>query len=233
MADPLSGLIPQLSATQIINTIFYIILGILFIGGLGFGLWYMLYKRKYSQFRIEIFDKDSNGKTYKTYDRGGVFLKKDTGFRLLFLERAKVGLNPNNIPYVSTLDRKGRVIKTVYLQRIGVNNYRFINFEIGENPQISVGEEDLNNAHQEMVKIRRSFNKESWLSKLAPYMLFIISILVTMIVLISLFNKMEVIKDAAKSLDDASDKQLKVAEYYYNSTGGYPRNSQIIVGGGT
>jgi len=237
MAEPITAanLVPKVDAGSLINGISIFLMVFIALATLGFILWYYLRKKKYNQYTVRILDKDSNGKSYERPDRAGVFLDKKTGFKLLWLEKEKIGMNPNNIPYISRLDKKGRIIKIVTLRKIGVNNYVYIDIKVGETVEISVGEEDLNNATQEMVKIRRTFNKESWLSKLAPYMMFIITVLITMIILISLFNKFTVLEEVSKNMKEVTENQYKITTLMYNLTKTPALNpgAPIIVPGGT
>jgi len=228
----ITDMITNVNTGAILNTVLTITAVIIGIGIVGYLVWFYTKKKKFQQYRIRILDKDSNGKAYEWSDRGGVFLDKKDGIRLLYLEKAKVGLNPNKIPYISTLDKKGRIIKIVTLRRIGVNNYVFVNIEVGDAVKFTVGEEDLNNSHKEMGKIRRTFNKESWLKNAAPYIMYIISMLLLMIVLISLFNKFTVLSDVGKSMDSVAEKQLEITRLLYNIT--VPTSQPLIIkGGGT
>lgn len=213
-----TSLIPKINTAATLNTVMMVGIGILIIGTMIFLAWYYMKEKKYKQYVIRVLDKDSNGKPYEWGDKGGVFLDKKTGFRLLFLKKAKVGLNPNKIPYISKLDAKGRIIKIVTVRRIGVNNYVYVDINLEGEVKYSVGEEDLNNAHLEMTKIRRSYNKESWLNKLAPYIMFIVTILIVMIILISLFNKMGVVEEASKNLLTVSENNAKTTELLFNLT---------------
>jgi uncharacterized membrane protein len=225
LTNGVTGMLPKVSTQGLISGVMWFLIGTLIVGVLAFVIWYNIKKKKYSQYKVEIFDRDSNGNVYKEYDRAGVFLDKKTNLRLLFLEKYKSGLNPNNIPYVSSLIIGGKLfkhketIRTIYLRRIGVNNYVFCNVTVGtEGLKISVGEEDLNNAAQEMTKIRHMYNKESWLSKFAPYIMFVISMLLLMIVIISLSNKLAAVKDVAANMLRVAELNQKSTELLYNLT---------------
>lgn len=214
----ITNIVPKVNTSAVLNTVLVLAAVLLAIGIIGYIVWYQMREKKYKQYVVRVLDKDSNGKAYEWPDKAGVFLDKSTGYRLLFLRKAKVGMNPNKIPYISRLDNKGRIIKIVTVRRIGVNNYVFVDINIGEATKFTVGEEDLNNAHQEMTKIRRSYNKDNWLSKLAPYIMFIITILIVMIILISLFNKMGVIDDASKNLLAVAEQNQVTTSLLYNLT---------------
>jgi hypothetical protein len=210
LGEGLGGMMPNISTTGILNGLMWFLIGALILGTLGFITWYIVKKKKYNEFLVEILDKDSNGNVYKTYDRAGVFLDKKTGYRLLFLEKAKIGLNPNKIPYISHKTKKGKLVKTVYLRRIGVNNYVFIDLKLGETIKFTIGEEDLNNAAQEMNKIRRTYDKKSWLDKLLAPMIFIVTIMIVMIIIISLFNKFGILETVSTNMLEVTEAQAEI-----------------------
>ena len=231
MADiSASSLIPKVSMAGVLNWVFIGLMIVLAIFGVWFVWWYTNKKKKYGQYRIEILDKDSNGNVYKTYDNAGVFLNKQTDMRLLWIEKAKIGMNPNNIPYISTISKKGKIIKTVTLRKIGVNNYVYVTMVLGEKVLMTMGEEDINNSASEMRKVRQLTNKENWMTKLAPYILFILTILAVMIVLISLFNKFEVLKQVSANMETITEKQFEITDLLRNMTV-INQQAPIITGG--
>lgn len=232
----IQSMIPDVSGTQILDTVLWGLVIILIIGAIGLFLWYWYKKRKYKEYRIVIWEKDSTGNAHEYYDRGGIFIDKTTSHKLLFLEKMKKGLNPNNVPYVTSKDKKGRLVKTVYLRRTGVSNYVFCHIKINDDGTLfTVGEEDVNWAAQDIEKIRRTFNKESWLTKYAPYIIFIVTIMIVMIILLALFNKMGVIEEASSNMLLVSEKQERITELMLNITESNalnPGRPIIIPGGG-
>ena len=232
MADTinLSSMIPKVSTGDVLQWTLITITIILGLVLLGVITYKYIQKKKYGQYRIIIIEKDSTGNTHEYYDRAGIFTNKKTGLKLLFLEKMKKGLNPNNVPYVTSKDKKGRLIKTVYLVRTGVSNFKYCHIKVEDGIlNFTVGEEDVNWAAQEIENIRRTFNKDSWLNKFAPYILFIVTILIVMIVLISLFNKMSVIKEASNNLVTISEKQLEITTLLYNITTSPTLNNNIPI----
>jgi hypothetical protein len=219
LSEGVMGLAPDVSSGQILNGVLIFCAAIIVIALIGWFLYYYFQKRKYNEFRVIIWEKDSTGNTHEFYDRGGVFVDKKTGYKLLFLERLKKGLNPNKIPFVSSKDKKGRLIKTVYLRRTGVSNYVFCHVKLNdEGVAFTVGEEDVNWAAQDIQRVRASFLKEGFLTKFAPYIMFIVTILIVMIVLISLFNKMGVIETASANMLKVTELQLQITEQMLNLT---------------
>jgi len=221
--------IPKITTPQILNFLFWGLTTIIILAIIGLITWYFMKHRRYKEYRIEILDKDSNDNVYKIYDRGGVFIDRKTKMRLLWLEKAKVGMNPNNIPYISHKTKKGKIIKTVYLRKIGVNNYVFINVKLGEKVEMTCGEEDLNNAQSELIKIKRVTSKESLLNKLLPYVVWAITIIVIMIILVSLFNKFTILEKVMDTQLVITEKQLEITQLLYNTT--TSPKPPIIIGG--
>lgn len=233
MAD-IANLVPKVNTASLLNGVLTTLAIIITIAIIGILVVWWFKKRKYGQYKIIIWEKDSTGNTHEYYDRGGVFLDKKTGFKLLFLEKQKKGLNPNNIPYVISKDRKGRLVKTVYLKKIGVSNLVYCEMKLdNEDVNLKVGEEDVNWASQEIETIKRQYNKENWLTKLAPYILFIITIMIVMIVLISLFNKFGVIEQASANLQKVAESNERATGLLVNLTqsGVLTANQPIIVPG--
>lgn len=238
LANGVQGVVPNVSAAGVLNGIMIFCAVVIVIGLIGWlGIWYFK-KRKYNEYKVVIWEKDSTGNTHELYDRAGVFVDKTTGNKLLFLERINKGLNANKIPFVSSKDKKGRLVKTIYLRKIGVSNYVFCHVKLNdEGIAFTVGEEDVNWAAQDIQRIRRSFLKEGWLTKFAPYIMFIVTILIVMIILISLFNKMGVIEVASKNMLEITQQQYRITEMLLNlsnSTISYNQQIPIITtpGGG-
>lgn len=214
----LKEMIPNVSAAGILNGMIWFLVGILVVGIVGVLTWYFVQKRKYRDFRVEIFDKDANGNVYKKLDRGGIFLDKKSGYKLLWLEKAKAGLDPNDPPYVSHLDKRGRLIRTVYVRKDGEGNYRYISITLGEKISASVKEEDLNNAHQEMSKIRRTYDKKSWLDKYGAIATWVIVIVCSMILVLSIFNKFTVMKEISENTLRVTELQTQITGQLLNLT---------------
>lgn len=215
----MGSLLPKVSAAGILNGILITCIVLVVLGAIGYYIWWYFQKRKYNEFKVVIWEADSLGNTHEFYDRAGIFLDKVTGFKLLFLEKLKKGLNPNKVPFVPSKDSKGRLVKTIYLRKVGVSNYRFCHVKLNEQGvMFTVGEEDVNWAAQDIERIRRTFNKEGWLQKLAPYIMFIVTILIVMIILISLFNKFVVIKEASENLKQVAESNYLTTQLLYNLT---------------
>ena len=156
-----------------------IIVVILLVGGFLIGLMFLyFYTKKWKQFKVIVWGKDSFGQVYEEYDSAGIFVDKQTMNKRFFLKNNKVGLNPDNVPYV--VDRKGK--KMVYVIKTGLKNFYFLQPKLDTQGKItfSVGEEDVNwavNAYERQKKVFGS-------SMLLQYMPFIVLAFVSIIVLV-------------------------------------------------
>jgi uncharacterized membrane protein len=233
--ETIKSMIPKVSGTQIINGLLITLVVLIVMGTIAFFLWKWIVKRKYNEYRIIIYEKDATGNVHEYYDRGGIFTDNKTGFKLLFLEKIKKGLNPNNPPYTIAKDRKGRLVKTIYLRRVGVSNFRFIKMTLSdEGMSFTVGEEDANWYQHEMEKIDRMTGKSNMWAQLAPIITVILAMVILLIVVIVLFNKLEVFSQAASSLAESSKVQLEISQTLQNMTIGKTGGSTpIIIPGGT
>jgi hypothetical protein len=100
-----------------------------------------------------------------------------------------------------------------------VSNYRFCKVSLQDGAlKFTVGEEDVNWAAQDMETIRRTFRKENWLEKYAPWIMFAVTIIIIMIILMSLFNKFTVMKDISDNLIKVTEAQIQITEMLVNNT---------------
>jgi len=155
---------------------------------------------KYGKFKVVVWETDAYGNTRESYDRAGIFVDAKTRNKRFFMLKAKVGLDPDNVPYV--LGQKGRAV--VYLLRTGLKNFRFIKPRIVDGAySFTVGEEDVNWAVNAYERAKKTFNQ----SKLLQYMPFIIIGFVTVIILvifIYFFRNFDVLRDVAVELNEAA-----------------------------
>lgn len=156
----------------VIMIIALIVICALMIGAAMLYLWW----KKFTQFRCVIWERDGFGQLYESYDTAGIFVDKKTNNKLLFLRRNKVGLDPNNIPYVPR--KSGKVI---YLLKRGLKNFSFIKPNIGfEKIELRMTEEDVNwgiNAYERQKKLLHQ-------NALLLYMPYIMIAFVTIIILV-------------------------------------------------
>lgn len=180
--------ISGMSAT--ILDIAVLVIATLFIGGFIIGLLYLFLKRKRWDYKVIWLD-NSDGKTGGT-DKGGVFVDKKTNYKMFFLQKAGVGLNPDNIPWKLIGNSK-----VVFLLKYGLKNFRFINMDVGRSITANVGEEDVNWAIIDYEKQKRIF-MDSKLMQILPYAALVFVALVILIMIIFVLNKMEYLAEIAR-----------------------------------
>lgn len=225
----LTNLIPDVSGQSMLNGILIGLVVIVALSALAYAFIWWNKKRKYGEYKVVIWEKDSVGNLHETYDSAGTFLDKQTGYKLCFFRKIKKGLNPNKLPFVTSKTSKGKLQKVLYLEKHGVSNYKLLHIKLTtDGLAIKVGEEDINWAAQDLMKVRQMFNKEGFLSKYGPYLAFIITIMIVMIILISLFNKFEVLEKVAANLQNVADRQLEITKELKNFTvNNIPNNDGI------
>ncbi len=127
-------------------------------------VWSYRKKKKYSQYSCVIFEKDGFGHLKCGRDQAGIFIDPKTNNKRFFMLKNKVGLNPDNIPYIETGTKR-----EVYLIRNGLKNFSFIRFNFDKhNPLIEVGEEDVNWAVNSYDAAKKRFSN-SLLMQLMPF----------------------------------------------------------------
>jgi hypothetical protein len=231
MAGELSSIIPSVNPTVMIKWLLIGGISLIVCIAIGIYLYFWWNNKKYKEFHVVIFDKDSFGNPRESYDRAGIFLNKKTNLKLLFLKKLKKGLNPNGIPYTTSIGKDGKVIKTIYLVKTGVSNHRFCKVTIDNDIlKFSVGEEDVNWAAQDYETITKTFGQTSFLEKYGGYILFIITIIIVMVILISLFGKFDILKDVAINLQATAESMEHVAQSL-NQTVRMQTGAPIIVPG--
>lgn len=180
---------------------------------------YMRNRKKYSEYHVVVKQLDSNGNVIETWDKGGVFVDKLTQHKRLFLKKGKVGLNCNNVPYTIAITPKGKVMKMVYLVKTGEKNYKFIHENIDKDIiKYTVGEEDVNWSVTEYEKVKNTVGKNSFLEKYAPYIMFVVSILLFFIIVIYVLNKLEAILPLMQQISENLAAASGALPQTYNGT---------------
>ena len=160
----------------------------------------VLNARKYKQFKIMIWEKDGFGHTMQRFDEGGVFTDGKTGNKRLFLKHAKVGLDPDNIPYLPTIQGE----KWVYLLRTGLKNFKYISPQLDDNfINFIVGEEDVNWAVNIYEAQKKRF-QSNWLQQYLPFIIIGFTSIIVLIMFIWLVNKLAMIKDIADAMREVA-----------------------------
>ena len=123
-----------------INVAFMLFMVVIVVSIVAFGFWAWSTYRKYSQYKVVIWEKDALGVINQHNDKAGVFVDRRTHNKLLFLKKSKVCMDPDHIPSVGA--GKNR---TIYLYRNGLKDFRFVKPSFREDVlNYTVGEEDLN-----------------------------------------------------------------------------------------
>lgn len=188
--------------------------GIILIFGVVFvllicALGYIFYqkKKKYDQFICIIWFKDMFGQLQQTIDRAGVFVDPSTNNKRFFLRKANVGLDPDNVPYISD---KGK--NYVYLYQKGLKNFLFIKPIIdAEKVKFLVGEEDVNWAVNTYEKHKKLFGQNLW-ERLVPWIVYGIIVIAVLAILIYIIQQFSVLSDVADSLIQVSDNIYKATQ---------------------
>jgi len=177
-----------------------LILTIIIIGAVSIVAVILLLKwRKYSQFDCVIFEKDGFGQLRKSSDKAGIFVDPKTKNKRLFLKKNKVGLDPDNVPYIS--GSRGK--KTLYLYQTGLKNFHFIRMNITKDFDITVGEEDVNWAINAYDKQKKLFGSPMWL-QLMPFIALAFTSIIILVIFIYFFRNFDTLTDVAVALKEAA-----------------------------
>lgn len=173
-----------------------IIFGAFIVGVVGAIIWWFIYYRRFSQYKVLIFERDGFGELRATEDGAGIFVDRRTQNKRFFIKKAKIGLCPDNIPYLPI--GKTRV---VWLFKKGLKNYHFLKPKIDADGimSIGVGEEDVNWAIHEYEKHKLLFTTNKFM-QYAPYILFFGTVMLIMVLLIYFFKQFSVLADVGNSL---------------------------------
>jgi hypothetical protein len=204
MADTLGLGIDLGSLASGAGTIVALVVGALVIIGIILG-GYFLYLdkvKKYQQFKCIIWSRDGFGNPTQKTDGAGIFVDKDTQNKRFWMKNAKVGLSPDNVPYIQV----GKD-KLVYLIQVGLKNFRYIGLkELWDNPnyiKFTVGEEDVNWAINAYEKQKKLFG-DNWLAQYLPFIILAFVCMIILILFVTLFNKFPLMKDMLQQMVEIS-----------------------------
>lgn len=158
--------------------------------------------KKFKQFKVIIYAKDTFGQIKQEYDVAGIFIDKTTRNKRLFLKKNAVGLNPDSIPYIS--DGKG--IKTIYLYKKGLKNFQFIHVSVNKETdaiRTNVGEEDVNWAVNSYERAKKAFT-QTILMQYLPFIVLAFVSIVILIMFLYFFQQFSVLKELGVALKEAS-----------------------------
>lgn len=178
-----------------------LLIGVIFVAGFfALATWLYLRWKQYQQFEIEIWQQDGLGKFNVKYDKGGIFVDPKTKNKRLFIKKHKVGLDPDNVPYMPSPSGK----KKVLLLQTGLKNFRYIKPTIsGQGLGFEVGEEDVNWAINAYERQKKTFG-QSMIMQLLPFLIIAFVSIIILILFINLFKVAPDLKDAAVALKEAA-----------------------------
>ena len=187
-------------STTVLNIV-GILLSLLFAGGVAIVTTLLVIRSKrYKQYKIIIWERDAFGQLVESHDGGGIFVDPKTNMKRLFLKKAQVGLNADQVPFIQTgKDKK------VYLHRWGLKNFSYIKPVIkGEgNVSFQVGEEDVNWAVNSYERAKKAFSSDRLLQYL-PYVALGFTGIIILIMVIYVLKNFTVLQDVAFQLKEAA-----------------------------
>lgn len=176
------------------------IFAIIFIGALvgGFVFLYLRYK-KYSQYKCVIWERDGFGQMTERYDMAGIFVDKKTKNKRFFMRKAKVGLDPDTVPYIPSGAKK-----VVYLLKLGLKNFFFIKPDIKEaDISLSVGEEDVNWAINDYERQKKMFDSNTFLQYM-PFIALAFTSIIIVVIFIYFFKEFDTLREMAVAMTEAA-----------------------------
>ena len=180
-----------------------VVLGVAFMTALivGFAGYFFVRWRKYHEFNCIIFEKDGYGNPVMLKDRGGVMVDRKTGNRLLFLQKFKVGMSPDQIPYV--IGNRGK--KHLFLARLGLKNFVFINPKFSsKGMELSAGDEDVNWALNDFDKQHKSLSPKTFWDKVMPILTIAVPSIFLLVMIIFILQKFDTLVLVADSMNQAA-----------------------------
>ena len=181
-----------------------IMLGVLFVAIVVIVGGALLYRhmKRYKQYKIVIYSKDTFGQIKQEYDEAGIFVDKTTRNKRLYLRKNNVGLNADNIPYIS--DAKGK--KTIYLYKVGLKNFKYVNVSVNKTTddiKTHVGEEDVNWAINAYERAKKSFT-QTMLMQYLPFIVLAFVSIVILIMFLYFFQQFSVLKELGVALQNTA-----------------------------
>lgn len=164
-------------------------------------VWQWLSRKKFD-YRCFIVESVGGLNVVVGEDKAGIFVDNKTGNKRFFLQKGNVGLTPDKVPWIPSVHGS----KVVFLLKVGLKNYRFIDMKFATQGQftITVGEEDVNwgiNAYERAKKLFAS----TLLQQILPYIGVLIMGIVIVIMLVVIVNKFEVLKELAAQLQKVAE----------------------------
>lgn len=154
---------------------------IIISAGIATGVFFLIRRWRRYYIPVTIFDYTTTPRTI-AFDRGGIFKDHITKNTLFWLKIRKIGLSPDNIPYIPT--EKGR---SVFVVRYGLKNFSY--WTPPDNKDLdfkrSIGQEDVQNALNQYKRGRQLLNNSllNQILVIAPIAFLTFSLLVILIII--------------------------------------------------
>ena len=177
-----------------------IMMAVIVVGGIFVGLTYLvLHTKRFSEYVCIIWETNGFGQISQSFDSAGIFVDKKTNNKRFYLKKAKVGLTPDNVPYIPCGSKK-----YVFLYRFGLKNFAFIKPNITPNAvKFSVGEEDVNWAINSYEGAKKLFKFDTLL-QFMPYIMLAFTTVAILIIFIYFFKNFNTLQQVADSLYKAA-----------------------------
>jgi hypothetical protein len=194
------------AVASIVLNVAITVLGIVLLASIfGAVVWFIYQQKKY-QYVIQLWLPDNNGNIIdEERDKGGIFVDKKTGTKHFWLKKQRKGLRCDEVPYRRVGNKR---IVTVLKRTDGV--YRIINPKITlDKLKFHVSEEDVNWAIFDYEKYKRKYADDPW-AKWMPIAIYAIAVVASLVLVIYLVQKFEVLADLANSLEATAQTMLEI-----------------------
>lgn len=183
------------------NIAIWTLVPLLIIGGIIAAIFWLKSLKKFSQYVVYIYERDSSGNIIQKTDQGGVFVNKKTGNKRLFLKKSNASMSPDNIPFVMRSDGK----KAVYLVKEGSKNFAYLKISYdssGFHPTVT--EEDVNWALETYSDAKKRFSPmiEKWL----PIIGVIAAGLIIIVMIAVILSKLGVIGEVLQTAKEVMEQ---------------------------
>ena len=166
----------------------------------------VMYLKRY-KYKVFIFRTDKEGRivNYTTpyKDVASIHINRKSNMKLLFLRKNKVGLRPDDIPWIYFGKHP-----SVFLVQNGLKNFSFCKFKhlhkTSNKLDLEVYDEDISWAINEYAKAKKTFSNNLLLQYL-PYIGTAIFVVMSFVMLIYVFNQwLPTFEAASESLKEAA-----------------------------
>jgi|TARA_Y100000310_G_scaffold304896_1_gene344511 hypothetical protein len=184
--------------------VIFLLMGLIAAGIIGGGVWLYLNSKRWKEYKVFIWERDGFGQLNQKEDSAGIFVDVKTKNKRFFLKKANVGLDPDDVPYLPSGNKK-----VVFLFQTGLKNFHFIKPNIDDTGiTLEVGEEDVNWAINAYDRQKKLFD-QSKLMQFLPYIALAFVSIIILVIFIYFFKEFGSLKDMAEALRDLSKNALQ------------------------